>query len=107
MIGMNFSEFLVLLVASLVVAFVLHYLVRYRYLKGFDGFLMQWVVGWFGAWLGPPVLGHWWFHVESVYGNSGIAGSFYRRFLCNHRGKSLRTTVSAPANGDTLNPEMG
>lgn len=60
MIGMHLSDFLFVLIAGLIAAFVLHYLAGYRCLTGFDGFLEQWVVGWFGAWLGSPVLDHWW-----------------------------------------------
>jgi len=58
MIGMSFGGFLVLLVASLVASVVIHYLIRYRFLEGFDGFLYKVIAGWVGAWLGSPVIGH-------------------------------------------------
>jgi uncharacterized membrane protein YeaQ/YmgE (transglycosylase-associated protein family) len=59
MIGMHFWAFLVLLVAGVIAAVVLHYLICYRFLEGFDGFLGKVIAGWVGAWLGSPVLGHW------------------------------------------------
>ena len=39
MLGMNFGAFLVLLVTGLIAAVVIHYLIRYRFLEGLDGFL--------------------------------------------------------------------
>src|SRR5215831_11885650 len=59
MIGMSFISFMELLVISVVVALVLHYLVRYRTVERFDGFLGKVIIGWLGAWLGSPVIGHW------------------------------------------------
>jgi len=57
MIGMNFWAFLVLLVAGVIAAVVIHYVLRYRLLEGFDGFLGKCIAGWVGAWIGSPVLG--------------------------------------------------
>ncbi len=59
MIGMSFISFVELLGISVVVALVLHYFVKYRTVEGFDGFLGKVIIGWLGAWLGSPVLGHW------------------------------------------------
>ncbi len=59
MIGMSFISFAALLGISLIAALVLHYLVKYRTVEGFEGFLGKVIVGWLGAWLGSPVLGHW------------------------------------------------
>ncbi len=59
MIGMNFESFLTLLFISLVVAFVIHYLFRYRFAEGLDACIAAAVLGWFGGWLGSPVLGYW------------------------------------------------
>jgi uncharacterized membrane protein YeaQ/YmgE (transglycosylase-associated protein family) len=59
MIDMNFASFLTLLVISLITALIVHYGARYCVLTGVDGFLWKWIVGWVGAWLGTPVLGHW------------------------------------------------
>jgi uncharacterized membrane protein YeaQ/YmgE (transglycosylase-associated protein family) len=59
MIGMNLVSFLTLLVISVVVSFVLHYLVKYRLAQGVEGFFGKLIVGWLGGWLGSPVLGYW------------------------------------------------
>jgi len=60
MIGMDFVSFLVLLVISVVVSGVLHFGLKYYVTPGFWWFCSKVVVGWIGAWLGSPVLGHWW-----------------------------------------------
>jgi uncharacterized membrane protein YeaQ/YmgE (transglycosylase-associated protein family) len=59
MIGMSFIEFLILLVISVVVSAVLHYYFKYYVTPGHWSFCSKVVVGWIGAWLGSPVLGHW------------------------------------------------
>ena len=59
MIGMSFISFVELLGISVVVALMLHYLVKYRNVAGFEGFLGKVIIGWLGAWLGSPVFGHW------------------------------------------------
>jgi uncharacterized membrane protein YeaQ/YmgE (transglycosylase-associated protein family) len=78
MIGMNFWAFLVLLVAGLIAAVVIHYLLRYRLLEGFDGFMGKWIAGWLGAWIGSPVLGHWFEPVKlaGVYVIPAVLGAF-------------------------------
>jgi len=67
MIGMSFLSFLLLWGISVIVAVVLHYGFRYRFLEGFDAVFAKTAIGWMGAWLGSPVLGHWWYHFENVY----------------------------------------
>ncbi len=83
MIGMTLASFLTLLVISLVVAFVIHYLLRYRFSEGFDAFIAAAVLGWFGGWLGSPVLGHWpeTLKVGSVYIIPAILGAAVAIFL--------------------------
>jgi uncharacterized membrane protein YeaQ/YmgE (transglycosylase-associated protein family) len=95
MIGMNFLPFLTLLVAGLVAAGILHYVVRYRYLDGFDGFLAKWAVGWLGAWLGSPVLGHWpkGLQVENVYILPALIGAFAGAFLITLNAKATAKTL--------------
>ena len=82
MIGMNFWAFLVLLVAALIAAVVIHYVIRYRFLEGCDGFLGKWMVGWLGAWLGSPVLGHWFERVKlaDIYLIPALLGAFAGAF---------------------------
>lgn len=77
MIGMDFVSFLILLIIGAVVAALLHYVVRYRILPGFGSFLSKVIFGWIGAWLGSPVLGHWFagVHYEDVYIIPAILGS--------------------------------
>jgi len=67
MIGMSFLSFLVLLGISVIVVAVFHYALRYRFLEGIDAVYAKVVFAWIGAWLGSPVLGHWFYKVETVY----------------------------------------
>lgn len=80
MIGMNFASFLTLLVLGAISAIVVHSIIRYRVLKGVDGFLAKWIAGWAGAWLGSPVLGHWWFHIQNIYVVPALVGAFIGAF---------------------------
>lgn len=59
MIGMEFIEFLILLIIAIVVAAIFHYGLKYYVTPGIDSFISKIIVGWIGAWLGSPVLGHW------------------------------------------------
>jgi uncharacterized membrane protein YeaQ/YmgE (transglycosylase-associated protein family) len=77
MIGMNFIAFATLFFISVIVAFVMHYVVRYRLRAGVEGFLVKLVAGWLGGWLGSPVFGYWpatW-KLESVYVVPAVLGS--------------------------------
>lgn len=98
MIGQGFFAFLVLLVASFIAAIVIHYLIGYRCLRGFDGFLGQWVTGWIGAWLGSPVLGHWFKDVElaGIYLIPALVGAFAAAFFATAASKAIGKAV-APA----------
>jgi uncharacterized membrane protein YeaQ/YmgE (transglycosylase-associated protein family) len=42
-----------------VVSGILHYGLNYDVTPGFWLFCSKVVVGWLGAWIGPPVLGNW------------------------------------------------
>jgi uncharacterized membrane protein YeaQ/YmgE (transglycosylase-associated protein family) len=59
MIGMDFIDFLILLVISVVVSAILHYGLKYYVTPGHWSFASKVVVGWIGAWLGSPVFGYW------------------------------------------------
>ncbi len=59
MIGMDFISFLTLLIISVVVSAILHYGLQYYVTPGVSSFCSKVVLGWVGAWLGSPVLGHW------------------------------------------------
>jgi|SRR6516164_3836903 uncharacterized membrane protein YeaQ/YmgE (transglycosylase-associated protein family) len=91
MIGTSFEGFLVLLVASLVAAVAMHYLIRYRFLEGIDGFLYKVIAGWVGAWLGSPVIGHWFESVKigNTYLIPALLGAFASVFIVAATGKAL------------------
>jgi len=78
MIGMDFLSFLILLIISVVVSALMHYLFKYYIVPGFTSFLSKVVFGWIGAWLGSPVLGNWFagFQYKEVYIIPAILGSF-------------------------------
>lgn len=80
MIGMSFASFLSLLILGIIASIVLHLIVRYKMLSGFDGFMNKWIAGWMGAWLGSPVLGHWGPSVNHVYVIPALLGAFIGAF---------------------------
>ena len=97
MIGMNFWAFLVLLVAGLIAAVVIHYVLRYRLLEGLDGLVGKWIAGWVGAWLGSPVLGHWFERVKlaDVYLIPALLGAFAGAFVVTAFGKARAKAISS------------
>lgn len=96
MIGMSFLSFLLLLVLGLIAAAVLHYLLRYRFLQGIDGFFGKWIGGWMGAWLGSPVLGHWFTAVKyaNVHIIPALLGAFAGAFIATAYWKALALALS-------------
>jgi len=58
MLGMSLLSFLVLTLIGAVLAVAYHNVVRYRFLEGSDALFGKLIVGWLGAWLGSPVVGH-------------------------------------------------
>jgi len=99
MIGINFSALLILFVAALIAAGVLHYVIRYRFLDGFDGFVGKCIAGWVGAWLGSPVLGHWFERAKlaNVYLIPALLGAFVGAFVVTATGKALAKAFSTKA----------
>ncbi|PYT78799.1 MAG: GlsB/YeaQ/YmgE family stress response membrane protein [Acidobacteria bacterium] len=81
MIGMGFASFLSLLILGFIAAIVLHLIVCYKMLSGFDGFMNKWIAGWIGGWLGSPVLGHWGPSVSHVYIIPALLGAFIGAFV--------------------------
>jgi len=75
MLGINFLSFLLLTVIGAVVAVAYHNVVRYRFLEGNDALFGKLIVGWLGAWVGSPVLGHWLFKYQNVYLVPAIVGA--------------------------------
>jgi uncharacterized membrane protein YeaQ/YmgE (transglycosylase-associated protein family) len=99
MIGMNFRALLILFVAALIAAGVLHYVIRYRFLEGFDGFVAKCIAGWVGAWLGSPVLGHRFERAKlaNVYLIPALLGAFVGAFVVAATGKTLAKAFSTKA----------
>jgi len=77
MIGMDFGSFLVLLVISAIVSAILHFGFKFYVRPGLVSFFSKAIIGWFGAWLGSPVFGHWFegLKVKEVYIIPAILGS--------------------------------
>ncbi len=59
MIGMDFDSFVTLLIISIVVSLILHPGLKFYVRAGTGSFISKVIIGWIGAWLGSPVLGHW------------------------------------------------
>ncbi len=88
MLGMSLLSFLVLTLIGAVVAAVYHYVIRYRFLDGNDAAVGKLIIGWLGAWLGSPILGHWLWKVESVYVVPAILGAIAAIHLVVLTGKA-------------------
>lgn len=89
MLGMSLLSFLILTFIGAVVAAAYHYVIRYRFLEGNDAVVGKLIIGWFGAWLGSPVLGHWLWRVENVYIVPAILGAIATIQLTILTGKAL------------------
>jgi uncharacterized membrane protein YeaQ/YmgE (transglycosylase-associated protein family) len=101
MFGMDFVSFLILLVISAVVAAVLHFGLKYYVIPGLASYFSKIVIGWFGAWLGSPVFGHWLEGVnyQQVYFIPAILGSLALLVLAIDVVKTFRGASSAKAAG--------
>jgi uncharacterized membrane protein YeaQ/YmgE (transglycosylase-associated protein family) len=95
-----------LLGISVVVALVLHYLLKYRTFEGFEGFLGKVIVGWLGAWLGSPVFGHWPANLSfaDVYPIPALLGSLSSVFSAVLFLKTL-SSVGVPVRGKAVTAE--
>jgi uncharacterized membrane protein YeaQ/YmgE (transglycosylase-associated protein family) len=96
MIGMHFWAFLVLSVAGVIAAAVIHYVARYRFLEGFDGFLGKVIAGWVGAWLGSPIIGHWFERVKiaNIYLIPALLGAFVAAFVIVATAKAMAKALA-------------
>jgi len=94
MLGMSSLSFLTLTFIGAVVAAAYHYVIRYRFLEGNDALVGKLVIGWLGAWLGSPVLGHWLWKVENVYIVPAILGAIATIHLTILTGKALAKLAS-------------
>lgn len=89
MIGMNFISFLVLSVLAVGVSLIMHYVIKVNLISGY---IVELVIAWIGAWLGSPVLGHWFdiTRVEQVYPIPAVLGSFAALFLARGGNRVVR-----------------
>jgi uncharacterized membrane protein YeaQ/YmgE (transglycosylase-associated protein family) len=94
MLGMSFLPFLILTLIGAVVAVVYHYVLRYQFLEGNDAVFGKLIVGWFGAWLASPVLGHWLWRIENVYIVPAILGAIVAIHLTVLTGRVLEKLAS-------------
>jgi uncharacterized membrane protein YeaQ/YmgE (transglycosylase-associated protein family) len=94
MLGMSLLSFLVLTLIGAVVAVAYHYVIRYRFLEGDDALIGKLIIGWVGAWLASPVLGHWLWKVENVYIVPAILGAMAAIHLTVLTGKALAKLAS-------------
>ena len=108
MIAMSFWTFLVLLGAGVVAAAVVHYVIRYRLLEGFDGFLAKVIAGWVGAWLGSPIIGHWFERVKiaSVYLIPALVGAFVGSFVVAVTAKGMAKVFAPKVVSGTEVPQI-
>ncbi len=80
MIGMGFGSFFVCLIFGVIASLVVNFGFRYRVLGKVDSFFAQWVGGWFGAWLGPAVAGHWSATIAGIHWVPSLIGAFVGAF---------------------------
>jgi uncharacterized membrane protein YeaQ/YmgE (transglycosylase-associated protein family) len=98
MLGMSLLSFLILTFIGALVAATYHYVIRYRFLESNDALVGKLIIGWLGAWLGPPVLGHWLWKVENVYIVPAIVGAIAAIQLTILTGKVLaKLAIMRPA----------
>jgi uncharacterized membrane protein YeaQ/YmgE (transglycosylase-associated protein family) len=89
MLGMSLVSFAVLLIIGAVIAVVYHSIAQYRFLEGNDALFGKLIMGWFGAWLGSPVIGHWLWKIENVYIVPAILGAIATIHLTTLMWKAL------------------
>jgi len=77
MIGMDFISFIILVIISIVVSGVLHFVFKFYIIPGWWSYFSKIIIGWVGAWLGSPIFGYWWqgLNYKEVYIIPAILGS--------------------------------
>ena len=92
MVGMGFVEFLILVIISVVISIILFFIPNFPVEKGCLEFLVMVIFGWLGAWLGSPVLGHWFepLSYNNVYIIPAILGSLAAIILFAYCRKQCR-----------------
>ncbi len=98
MFGMDFTSFLTLLIISVVISGILHFVFKYYIVPGWWSYLSKILIGWIGAWLGSPVFGHWFeaLKIGQVYIIPAILGCLLLSICAVDCIKTCSTTKSAP-----------
>lgn len=103
MLGMSFLSFLTLTIIGGLVALTYQFVFKYRMMEGIDALFTKMVVGWVGAWLGSPVLGHWLWKIEGVYIIPAIFGSIALVHLQVMAGKAaMKIATTTPARREEI-----
>ena len=72
---MSFATFITLLIISIVVSAVLHFVCKMYIRTGLESFISKVIIGYIGAWQGSAVFGRWWFEIGGVHVVPAIVGS--------------------------------
>lgn len=82
LIGMGFLPFLWLTIVAVVVSLLMYFLLNVKMVGGPISNIM---VGWVGAWLGSPILGHWFkaLSADGVYFIPAILGCAALVYACH------------------------
>ena len=109
MIGMDFVSFVMLLAISILVSAILHFGLKYYVIPGLASFGCKVVIGWIGAWLGSPVLGHWFegLNYEQVYFIPAVLGSLALLVLAVDVTKSCVSGYEAGETAPEVPPVAG
>ncbi len=75
MFGMDFTSFLILLIIGAAASAGLHFGLKFYVVPGLTSYFSKVVIGWIGAWLGSPIIGHWGPAQGEVYYIPAILGS--------------------------------
>lgn len=89
MLGMSLFSFLILTFIGAAVAVAYHLVIQYRFLDSNDALVGKVILGWMGAWLGSPVLGHWLWKIENVFIVPAILGAIIAIHMTVLTGKAL------------------
>src|SRR5262249_45005692 len=97
---MSFASFVTLFVIGAVCALCVYGMTKMEMLRAPEGYLLDLIAGWIGAWIGTPVVGHWsWMVTETnVYLVPAVVGSLaaiYTLAAFVRMVESLRAPVSA------------
>ncbi len=93
-LAMNFISFLILLIISVAVSAILHFVFKFYITSGFGSFISKVIFGWVGAWLGTPVFGHWFTGVnyQDIYIIPAILGCLAFLIILIDSVKSVKST---------------